>query len=231
MRILNRSLQRIMSLPYTEQISLYSLSPTESIQMAAICLNVPVDAVPPQLMEFVNLKALGHPFCIEEYVRALLRKEFVKVVPREKCEILVADLMGLDLPDSVEGLIAARIEFLNLSQLNLLKLASVIGQTFDQKALEHLIHASYSNKELDELPSELNTLDKLGYIKTKRESELQVPSNTRYSFRNSLLRNGIYALMLEGQRELVHKTLALYYEERTDETCRGWVHQWTRKKI
>lgn len=87
--------------------------------------------LPEQVEKLILEKAQGHPFFSEELVYALRDTGRIKIVDGV-CQITsdADDLVALNFPDTVEGVIISRIDQLQPAQQLTLKVASVIGRTF-----------------------------------------------------------------------------------------------------
>lgn len=123
----------------------------------------------------------GNAFYLEELIRA------------------VAEGRGSELPETVLGMIEARIAALEPEARRILRAASIFGDTFWERGLYHLLQ--------DELSS-----DSAAYIKELCARELIMRrSNSRffgeveYGFRHSLLREGAYAMLTDRDRALGHE--------------------------
>src|SRR5579859_105139 len=111
------------------------------------------------LIDLIRKKAEGHPFFSEELAYAL-RDAGLITVADGKCDIAgeAKDFHNLNLPDTVEGVIASRIDRLTPSEQLTLKVASVIGRVFAYQILRG-IHPLESDKP--QLKRHLDTLHHL----------------------------------------------------------------------
>ncbi|MEM6927655.1 MAG: AAA family ATPase [Myxococcota bacterium] len=81
-----------------------------------------------RLTSYVMEQAGGNPFYVEELVRALREQGAIQIRGRTT---LVLDPGQLGIPDSVQGVITARLDRLDDAQKRILEVASVVGRTFE----------------------------------------------------------------------------------------------------
>jgi class 3 adenylate cyclase len=215
MRNTPKPLFRILNLSTTEQLSLSSLDEKESAALSAAVLGVTVEVLPPSLLIFLQKQAQGHPFFITQTLVSLRDQGYLKVTSVTTCEVLVEDLFSVGIPVSVEGLVAASLDKLPDGKLNLLKIASIIGTTFDIKTLTHLLEVTGSDSLLPTVHTTLEELVKGGYLNVNLTANSSPVDGAVYTFKNSMIQKGIYGLQLAGQRENVHRLIAQYMENHT----------------
>ena len=85
-------------------------------------------------------RAEGNPFYIEEIIRALIEAERYRV--RGRALAASPRLESATVPDSLQGIIMARIDRLLDEARRTLQLASVVGRTFRYLALNWLATAA-----------------------------------------------------------------------------------------
>jgi class 3 adenylate cyclase/tetratricopeptide (TPR) repeat protein len=85
------------------------------------------------LFELVERTCEGNPLYVEEMVKYLLHEN--KVVVRDGTACLVGDLGRTAVPDSIAGLISARIDDLDPASKGALQLAAIIGRSFSATLL------------------------------------------------------------------------------------------------
>lgn len=126
----------------------------------------------------------GNAFYLEELIRA------------------VNDGHGGQLPETVLGMVEARIATLEPEERRILRAASIFGDTFWQRGVNKLLRDDLSN-------------DSAAYIKDLcarelivRRSTSRFSGETEYGFRHSLLREGAYAMLTDRDRALGHDLAA-----------------------
>jgi class 3 adenylate cyclase/tetratricopeptide (TPR) repeat protein len=148
--------------------------------------------------------AEGIPFFIEELALSL-RESGAVSIDRGKVRLTrPADELGI--PHTLSSVVLGRIDHL-APQLQLtVKVASVIGRSFDTRALE-AVHPNHPG--VDELAGQLSELIDLDLIvETSPES---------YDFKHALTRDTAYNLLLFDQRRRIHRSVATFFESLPEE--------------
>lgn len=168
-----------------------------------------VASLPEEVAALIHERAGGHPLFIEELGYSLRDSGYL-IVEGDLCYLSpeAGDLKRLELPTTVQGTIMSRIDRLSPSEQLTLKLASVVGRTFDHKILAD-IHPIEGDKAL--VRQHLESLMKHDLTRQDpahegRETELQ------QAFKSAITREVAYNLMLFAQRKSVHKRVAEWYE-------------------
>jgi len=179
-------------------IELEPLSEEESEQLVANLLaQLAGDAgeAPPALSEEVLERAEGNPLFVEETIRMLVESGSGNGADR--------------VPDTLQALIAARIDHLPPDGKTLVQRASVIGRVFWKGALEHL---SPDVERFDELLDDL-----LQRELVLREARSSLSGETAYRFKHLLIREVAYAGMAKLSRAQFHARFADWLAERAGE--------------
>ena len=160
------------------------------------------------LRELLTQRGSGNPFFLEEIVRALVE---TKVLVGERGAYRLAGELGaLQVPATVQAVLAARIDRLPLDEKVLLQSASVIGSDVPQALLEAIA----------ELPAErvgpaLTSLHNAGFL-----YEASLFPDVVYRFKSALTRDVAYDSLLREQRRVLHARIVeaierLYHDRRT----------------
>src|SRR5439155_1061513 len=133
-------------LPYLARLVEVPLTPLgsdDSSRLVAALLGT--DAAPPGLREVVLAKTEGNPFFIEELIRSLVE---LGVITHDRAEgwALARPLENVSIPDSVQGVIRARIDRLDDELKRVITVASVIGRSFFYRVLRSVTETDH---ELD----------------------------------------------------------------------------------
>jgi len=218
---LSTECSRIRARPDTQVMRLAPLAATDCATLVARSLGVA--SVPESIRRWIEQRAEGHPFFAVELGYAI-RDAGILEIQGTSCKLAanVENLDSLDLPDTVEGIITSRIDRLGTDAQLTLKVASVIGRTFEIELLEaiHPMHAA-----LAEIDAQLDNLAHLDL--TSRD----VPSaHAAYIFKHAITRQVAYGLMLFSQRHALHRAIAAWYETRPAEEIRSLApllaHHW-----
>lgn len=190
----------LIGLEWHTAVELGEMDPQDVDALACARLGVP--ALPAELSDLLKNKAQGHPFFIEEIVRAL---QDDGIIGRQDGHLVVrGDLRGLNLPDTVQGIIQARIDRLDEQTRLTLKVASVIGRTFDYQTL-HDVHPLGLPDPV--LRAHLDTLEQMDITPLEhRDPELT------YGFKHAITQEVTYQTLLFAQRRRLHEAVAGWYE-------------------
>jgi len=173
-------------------IELEPLPRTDSERLADALLE---DAhLAPAVRSHLLDKTEGNPLFVEETVRMVLES---------------GDGTSERIPDTLQALIAARIDRLPQSQKILLQRASVIGRTFWAGALAHL--SPELGEELEDALDDLLVRDLL-----TRESRSTITGEEPYRFKHVLIREVAYAALTKSARADLHMKFAEWLRERAD---------------
>jgi len=188
------------------ELVLLPLTAAESAELLAHTL--PGDGLPGSLQARVLDKAEGNPFFLEEIVRALLDDGTVERGP-SGWRVTRADA-EIRLPDSLQAVLAARIDRLEADSRETLQAAAVIGRTFLYRILATIREAS------DKLDGQLLSLQRLELVREQaREPERE------YAFRHALTQEAAYRSILQRKRRELHlrvgAALEALFPERMEE--------------
>ncbi len=176
------------------------------------------EVLPQETLDLIIDKAEGNPYYIQELVRALITQGvLVKQMPDETEEAscvwhVVETVTSLDLPDSLQTLLLARIDRLPPQEHTALQMAAVIGPTFWSNVLQALIG------EDAPLHKYLTALLRAQLIRERG----RVPDlGAEYVFKSPLIRDAAYDSLLSAQRASAHLQIAQYLEQRFDPQARA----------
>jgi tetratricopeptide (TPR) repeat protein len=143
----------------------------------------------------VTEKAGGNPFFVEELIRSLIE---TKQIVRENSHWRIADEAArVSLPDTLRGLLGARIDRLPVTTRHILQTASVIGRFFDRGVLERLAGG-------EALDVQIQNLSEAGLIEIAGEE---------YAFRHVLIQEAAYDSVLLKSRAELHRRIGETLEE------------------
>src|SRR5256886_3385408 len=114
-----------------------------------------------------------------------------------------------ELPTTIRGIVAARLDALPPGERAVLLDAAVVGKVFWTGALEGM-----SSGELD-LAQLLDSLEGRDLI--RRESVSRLRGDQQFSFKHDLIRDAAYATLPRPQRRKRHAQVAAFLEETTSE--------------
>ncbi|MDX1614092.1 MAG: adenylate/guanylate cyclase domain-containing protein [Candidatus Promineifilaceae bacterium] len=163
-----------------------------------------VAELPEGLRARILERAGGNPFFVEEVVRTLIEKgavvaeERVLNGARQRVWRAVEDGAALDIPDTLQGLLAARLDRLDSEARHIVQLAAVIGRSFYQRVLTAL--GQDEDLPTGEVEAHIGRLVRLEMI----QEAARVPE-VEYKFRNPLTQEIAYRTILRKRRQEFHR--------------------------
>ena len=181
-----------------------------------------VEELPRELAAVIAGKAEGNPFFLEEIGRALVQSGALRVENGRLATGSAATTLAV--PDTVQDVIAARIDRLEEPQKRTVQTASVIGREF---ALGLLRRVSDVHAQLEACLSDLKRIE-LIYEKV-------APGDPEYVFRHALTQDVAYASLLQAERRRLHAQIGAALEEtyagRLEERAEELLHHFTRGEV
>ena len=168
-------------------IRLEPMTAEESVALARGFLGV--QDLPQDLERLVAARAEGNPFFIEELLQALLELGSLAVVDG----IAVLAKLEMEIPDTVQGTILARVDRLAPRERSLLHHAAVIGRSFSTELLQAVVGEGDLGPSLEELA---------------RAQLLVGESPGRWTFKHALIQEVTYETLLLRQRRELHRKVA-----------------------
>ena len=180
-----------------QEIRLQDLSLSEAEDMLESLLQT--ESLPSDLKRFVEDKAEGNPFYLEELINSLIESE--TLVRDNGSWKITRTITESHIPPTIHGLISSRLDRLEKETKRILQEASVIGRTFLYEILKKI-------SELDELIDRgLSTLERLDFIRTRSlQPELE------YMFKHPLTQEVVYNGLLKKERQEIHEQIGLVME-------------------
>ncbi len=181
-----------------QRLGLETLSFDASIRLVRNILGgLPLD---PVLEKKIVEKTGGNPFFVEEIVRDLLdRGDLVKSGDRYVCS---RPIYQLEIPNTIQGVLAARMDRLSEDLKQTLQVASVIGKDFAFRLLKSIMELG------EELRVRLTSLVGLEILYEKA-----LYPELEYIFKNVLTQEVAYESLLKQRRREIHGRIARAIEE------------------
>ncbi|HEY3578518.1 MAG TPA: AAA family ATPase [Gaiellaceae bacterium] len=168
-------------------LSLAPLSDDETTRLVHALLERSV--LPAEVQTALLERAGGNPLYAEEFVRMAGERRS----------------HDLELPESVQGIIAARLDALEPADKELLQTAAVVGKVFWSGALELI-----TGRDRFELEDRLHELERRELVRRERRSS--VAGEQEYVFRHVLLRDVAYGSIPRAARVDRHRLAAEWIE-------------------
>jgi len=156
--------------------------------------------VVPELSNLILGKAAGNPFFIEELTHSLLENGSIQ--KKDHQYSLSRRPSDIQVPDTIQGIIAARIDRLDESLKRTMHVASVIGREFAFRILQAIMEMK------EELKSHLLNLQGLEFIYEKR-----LFPELEYIFKHALIQEVAYNSLLLKRRKEIHEKIGGAIEE------------------
>ncbi|MGZ4419641.1 MAG: adenylate/guanylate cyclase domain-containing protein, partial [Gaiellaceae bacterium] len=185
-------------------ISLSPLGADETARLLAALLHKAV--LPAETQALLLEQAGGNPLYAEEFVRMLTDQGLIT----EGGELVAEDVR---VPDTVQALIAARLDTLTPERKALLHDASVVGKVFWTGAV-----AAMADRDDVVVRSGLHELSRKELVRAARTSS--VKDQTEYSFWHALVRDVAYSQIPRTERARKHVAAAEWIEHMAGERFR-----------
>jgi class 3 adenylate cyclase/tetratricopeptide (TPR) repeat protein len=195
-------------------LELQPLNEAASRELVANLLEI--EDLPASVRALILQKAEGNPFYVEEVIRSLLDQ---KLVVRDGNRWRATrEISNLTIPDTLAGVITARLDRLDEESKRTAQTASVLGREFEYAPLLALYEAPVS------LEPALEILQARELVRRKSTERSPQPS---YLFKHALTQETAYHSMLLAKRRALHKRAAAYLEQqepdRVNEIARHWL--------
>ena len=169
-------------------ISLSPLSESETAKLIGLLMERSV--LPAELQSALLARAAGNPLYAEEYVRMVQDRGVEEAA---------------ELPESIQGIIAARLDALTAEEKDVLQDAAVLGKVVWVGALADI--AGLARWTVEE---RLHALERKEFV--RREQHSSVAGETEYAFRHILVRDVAYNQIPRSRRGEKHRAAAEWIE-------------------
>jgi class 3 adenylate cyclase/tetratricopeptide (TPR) repeat protein len=173
-----------------------------------------VRGLPGEGIQRIVERSEGVPLYAVETVR-MLADRGVLVQGQDAFE-LVGDLGDLDIPATLQALIAARLDALPAEDRSLLQQASVLGKSFTLDGL-----AAVSGSDRERLEPRLRDLARKEFL--RQDTDPRSPERGQYGFLQALIREVAYGTLPKAERRRLHLATAHHLESLGDDELAGVV--------
>ena len=200
-----------------QRLGLDALSSKSSVRLVRNILGG--IALDPELEQWIVVKTGGNPFFVEEIVRELLdRGDIGKAGDRYICK---KPIDQCEIPSTVQGVLAARMDRLSEDLKRTMQVASVIGRDFAFRLLKSIMELG------EELRAQLTNLVGLEILYEKT-----LYPELEYIFKNALTQEVAYDSLLKQRRRQIHvriaRTIEELYADRLEEHYEMLAHHYER---
>jgi len=183
---------------YYIKIGVDQLSTKSSAQLVQNILEG--GAVVPKLGELILNRAGGNPLFVEELTHSLVENGSIQ--KKDHQYVLTKEASEIEVPDSIQGIIAARIDRVEENLKRIMQVASVIGREFAYRILQTITGMR------EELKSSLINLQGLEFIYEKR-----LFPELEYIFKHALTQKVAYNSLLQKRRKEIHEKIGSAIED------------------
>jgi class 3 adenylate cyclase/tetratricopeptide (TPR) repeat protein len=177
-------------------VELEALSAEEAVRMLDELLG---GTLPAGLRDVVVQRAEGNPFFVEELVGTLIDRQLLE---RQNGSWRLADLPSdFAVPDTVQAVVAARVDLLEPDEKQALQAASVIGRVFWAGPVYELVQ---------EAQPDLRILEERDFIRRRPGSS--IAGDREYAIKHALTREVAYASLPKARRAQLHAAFAQWLE-------------------
>jgi len=170
-----------------------------------------IESLPESTRDLILDKAEGNPFFVEETIRMLL--EHGAIERRGDRWVATGTVSSVEIPDTVHGLILARVDRLPDEPRRVLRLASCIDRQFAVPLLEEVARAGGDESPIGGALGRLEAANLITLAGTDPELE--------YRFSHALIQDAAYETVLRQERRewhrLIAETLLERYPDREEE--------------
>ncbi|MBE9507554.1 MAG: AAA family ATPase, partial [Chloroflexi bacterium] len=197
---------------YPHRVTTVTLPPlTEAQSGEFVDRLIGPEALPTETRALVLDKAEGNPYYIQELVHSLIAQGVLVQEAETGQWHATRAVASLDLPDTLQSLLLARIDSLSSDERHVLQMAAVIGSVFWSNVLQALA-GDAAPLEAGALKAHLTALQRAQLIHERG----RVPDlGMEYVFKSNLIRDAAYEGILSAQRITYHLKVA----ECLEDTC------------
>jgi class 3 adenylate cyclase/tetratricopeptide (TPR) repeat protein len=196
---------------WAERGAIVELGPLTEEQSGLVVQHLLGDApIPDDARARIVAAAEGNPLFVEQLLSmliddGLLRREGAAWIP-------AGDMSELSIPGTIQALLAARLDLLSPEERAVIEPASVIGQIFEQAAVEELAPEAVQPA----VPKHLGSMTQKQLVRP-----LQAGAAREYRFHHILVRDAAYQGILKRARATFHERFADWAERVNRERDRG----------
>ncbi len=178
---------------YYTKIGLTQLRSTSRTQMVTALFEKA--QVSEQVKQLIIDRSSGNPLFMEEFTYSLL--ESGSIQKKDRQFVLTTKSSEIQLPETIQGIIAARLDRLENRLKYTIQVASVIGREFSYRILQAI------SGMREEIKSCLNALQGLELIYEKT-----LLPDLEYIFKHALTQEVAYNSLLQKRRKEIHREIA-----------------------
>jgi predicted ATPase/class 3 adenylate cyclase len=179
------------------EVDLQPLGDEDARELVANLLEV--DDLPIRVRSLILEKAEGNPFFVEEVIRTLLDRELV--IRRDGHWHATQEIEHIEVPDTLNGVLTARLDALDDSAKRVLQVAAIVGREFDNEQVASVIDDRAA------LDSALLELQRRELIREKSRQ-----THRMFIFKHAMTQESAYESVLRGDRRGMHLSIGEFLE-------------------
>ena len=156
--------------------------------------------VVPELRELILDRAAGNPLFMEEVTHSLIENGSIE--KKGDRYVLRRDISEIHVPDTIQGIIAARLDRLEENLKGIMQVASVVGRDFAFRILQTITGMR------EDLKSHLLNLQGLEFIYEKN-----LFPELEYIFKHALTQEVAYNSLLQKRKKEIHQKIGEAIEQ------------------
>jgi tetratricopeptide (TPR) repeat protein len=205
-----------------ERIDLEPLAAADADALLANLLDV--KDLPESVRARILDRSEGNPFYLEEVLRSLI--DGGQIVHEDGTWRARREIVDVKIPETLAGVLSARIDRLPETTKRVAQTASVIGRAFMHRVLESVCHSAPPQERIDHVEPHLAALSYEQLVRERtRDPERE------YVFKHALTCEAAYSLLLKSRRRELHartgQTLENLFADRRDELAPILAHHFT----
>jgi len=187
-------------------VTLEPLSREDAERLIGFLLKV--EELPEAVRARILERAEGNPFFLEEIVRQLIDGGMI-VHERNRWRA-AGNIGNVEIPDTVQGVLAARIDLLETTEKRALQRAAVVGRVFWPEPVGRLL-----NGDRERLRDTLDRLEERELVRSQLTSSIE--GEPEFIFKHILTRDVAYESLPRRDRATAHSAVAEWIESTTGE--------------
>lgn len=194
--------------PNFTELALRDLTAEETADLVASLLEV--EGLSAQSRDFIIARSGGNPFFVEEVIKSLIEKGVI--IRRDGVWTTARDIIADDVPDSIDGVLRARLDLLPRDEKRVIQRASVVGKVFWERVVTELMEQSVAEN--------LSVLERRDLIRRRLDSIFE--NDREYIFKHVLLQETAYKSMLRRVRRNLHLKVANWIQKNYGDRLRPY---------
>ena len=224
-------LTALLALPGTQALTLGTVDPALALQI--VSQNLGVSRLPPEVANFIHQRAAGHPLFSLQLAYAM-RDAGLLEIANGNCQIpetvtgaaFDSTLAAMRFPSTVEGVITSRLDRMPTDLQLTVKVASILGYTFDLAPFREIYPVETARSEL------LDQLKKIEQLDLIHRTDA---TGSTYSFKHAIIQDVAYNCIPFSQRRELHRSVAEWYEREFRDNLPSQypllAHHWSRAEV